>query len=202
MHIISCFCQEMDRYSAEGSCICHRCSARKGDFSSADFQGTIKSTVARRTAISRAASGVDLPDCLRGVTADPIVDWGGDGSVHRPGPNSAHYEDGRQRCGAHLVFNAFWLLPHFCVYQMLMRDSLHTIDLGIIVTLIRAILRCFFECVEHHLNIEGQAAAKLEKRFRMVLNRRTGPDGQRYLEIIHFISIMLNMQFMQTQGAP
>lgn len=83
-----------------------------------------------------------------------------------------------------------------------MRDSLHTIDLGIIVTLIRAILRCFFECVEHHLNIEGQAAAKLEKRFRMVLNRRTGPDGQRYIEIIHFISIMLNMQFMQTQGAP
>lgn len=175
------FFQEMDRYSAEGSCVCHRCAARKGDFSSADFQGTIKSTVARRAAITRAASGVDLPECFQRASSDSIVDWGEDGSVHRPGPNSAHYEDGRKRCGAHLVFNAFWLLPQFCVYQMLMRDSLHTIDLGIIVTLIKAILRCFYENVEKLTNLEGRAAAKLEKRFRMVLSCRNGPDGQRYM---------------------
>jgi hypothetical protein len=162
--------------------------------------------VARRAAISRAASGDDLPECIRGARAGKIVDWGEDGSVHRPGPNSAHYEDGRQRCGAHLVFNAFWLLPQFCVYQMLMRDSLHTIDLGVIVTLIRAILRCFFELVETHLKIEGRAAAKLEKRFRGVLASRTGPDGQRYMYFMHFIHIIiymhfiLNMQFMQISG--
>ena len=32
---------------------------------------------------------------------------------------------------------------NFCVHQMLMRDGMHVIDLGIIITLIRAILRTF-----------------------------------------------------------
>ena len=169
----------MDRYSGEGSHQCHRCTARKGDFSSVDFQGSVKTTVARRAAITRAASGVDLPECIRNASAEAVVDWGDDGSTHRPGPNSAHYEDARQRCRAHPLFNAFWLLPHFCVYQMLMRDSMHTIDLGVIITLIKAILRAFFEVVESVLDIEGRAAAKLEVRFRNILAWRTGPDGQR-----------------------
>jgi hypothetical protein len=62
---------------------------------------------------------------------------------------------------------------------MLMRDAMHAIDLGIIITLIRAILRAFLECVELQLDIVGRAAAKLEKRFRNILAIRTGPDGQR-----------------------
>jgi len=171
--------QEFDRHSGEGPCQCHRCSARKGEFSSADIQFNVKTTAARKAAITRAATGVDLPECFRNASSEPVVDWGDDGSTHRPGPNSAHYEDARTRCGAHLLFNAFWMVPHFCVHQMLMRDSMHTIDLGIIITLIRAILRAFLECVETILNIEGRAAAKLESRFRNILARYTGPDGQR-----------------------
>jgi hypothetical protein len=66
------------------------------------------------------------------------------GSFHRPGPNSDKYEDARARCGAHLVFNAFWMIANFCVHQMLMRDGMHAIDLGIIITLIRAILHHFW----------------------------------------------------------
>jgi len=171
--------QEFDRHSGEGPYQCHRCSARKGEFSSADIQFNVKTTAARKAAITRAATGVDLPECFRNASSEPVVDWGDDGSTHRPGPNSAHYEDARTRCGAHLLFNAFWMVPHFCVHQMLMRDSMHTIDLGIIITLIRAILRAFLECVETILNIEGRAAAKLESRFRNILARYTGPDGQR-----------------------
>ena len=62
-------------------------------------------------------------------------------------------------------------------YQMSMWDSMHTIDLGTIVTLIRAILSAFFECVEKNLDIEGRAPAKLEARFsnhlRNILASRT-----------------------------
>ena len=54
------------------------------------------------------------------------------------------------------------------------------IDLGVIITLIRAILQALFELVELLLDIDGRAAAKLEARFRNVLARRDGPDGQRY----------------------
>jgi hypothetical protein len=170
--------QEKDRMSAEGSRVCHRCSASQGGFLSEEIR-SIKTMDARRRKISTVASGIDLPDLLRGATAEKIVDWGEDGSTHRPGPMAEHYEAGRQRCGAHLVFNAFWLIPHFCVHQMLMRDAMHAIDLGVIITLIRAILQAFLETVELVLDIEGRAVAKLEARFRNILARRTGPDGQR-----------------------
>lgn len=165
--------------TAEGSRVCHRCSASQGEFLS-EMRKSIKTMAARRTKITRVASGIDLPDIIRGATAEKIVDWGTDGSTHRPGPMAEHYEEGRKRSGAHLVFNAFWLIPHFCVHQMLMRDAMHAIDLGVIITLIRAILRAFLETVEQVLGIEGRAVAKLEARFRNILARRPGPDGQRY----------------------
>ena len=165
--------------TAEGSGVCHRCSAAKGDFLSVGRRN-IKTMDSRRRKITRVASGIDLPDILLRASAEKIVDWGADGSTHRPGPMSSHYEDGRTRCGAHLLFNAFWLIPHFCSHQMLMRDSMHAIDLGVIITLIRAILRALFELVELLLDIDGCAAAKLEARFRNVLARSAGPDGQRY----------------------
>jgi len=141
----------------------------------------VKSTNKRRAKITRVASGVDLPDIIQNASAEKIVDWGEDGSTHRPGPKAAHYAEGRQRCGAHLVFNALWIISNLCIHQLLMRDCMHAIDLGVIITLIRAILRAFLECVELKLNIEGRAVAKLEARFRNVLAYRAGPDGQRYI---------------------
>ena len=57
---------------------------------------------------------------------------------------------------------------------------MHSIDLGVIITLIRAILQALFELAELLLDIDRRAAAKLEARFRNVLARRDGPDGQRY----------------------
>lgn len=175
--------------SGEGSYVCHRCYTRKGEFLSEATVGE-KCVEKRRKAIERAASGADLPDILRNASNEPVVEFGEDGCFHRPGPNSSHYESTRERVGAHLVFNAFWLISNFCVHQMLMRDGMHTIDLGIIITLIKAILRGFAEVVEDILDIQGRAAAKLEARFRNVLQRRNGRDGQRYMQN------MLNMQNM------
>ena len=90
--------QEMDRFSAVGSFQCHRCAARKGDFSSADFRGRVKSTAARRAAMARSASGVDLPEIFRGAKREAVVlvVWEDDGKTHSPGPNSAHYGDARK----------------------------------------------------------------------------------------------------------
>jgi hypothetical protein len=61
-----------------------------------------------------------------------------------------------------------------------MRDGMHQIDLGVIIRLIMAILRKYWECVLQFLgeDKEGLAAKKLEARFRKVLDRRTGQDGQ------------------------
>lgn len=125
-----------------------------------------------------AAGGEDIQDMQRGRPGR-VVDWDADGARHRPGLNSAHYEEMRKRCGAHILFNAFWLINGFCVHQMLMRDSMHQIDLGITLTLIKCILRAFYEVVEQPLNIVGRAAAKLESRFKQILAIRIGQDGQR-----------------------
>ena len=87
---------------------------------------------------------------MRGMQAGgSVVDFGElPDRIHSPGPNASHYEQFRSQAGAHLIFNAFWTIPHFCVHQMLMRDPMHQVDLGAIVHLIRAILRKFKECVE------------------------------------------------------
>ena len=69
----------------------------------------------------------------------------------------------------------------FCVHQMLMRDPMHQIDLDAIIHLIKAILRKFNECVETALYQYGLAAKRLGQRFRLMLDKRSGRDGQRYV---------------------
>ena len=114
------------------------------------------------------------------IAGGSVVDWGdSEAPSHAPGPNSANYEAFRELCGAHLVYNAFWNVKHFCVHQMLMRDPMHQVDLGAIVHLIKAILRKYAECVETALGIAGRAAAKLKQRFELLFLKRTGPDGQK-----------------------
>jgi hypothetical protein len=67
---------------------------------------------------------------MRIVTDESGVDWNEDKSGTRPGPEAAHYKAARKECGAHLLFNSFWLVSNFCVHQMHMKDSMHQIDLG------------------------------------------------------------------------
>ena len=169
--------QEGHVFTCEPAPAYHRCTASKCDLlSTALFPS--KSTPLRKAAIIRAASGQDL--VVRGVPSrDKVVQWEEDGSDTAPGPNSSHYESVRKSVGAHLLYNAFWIVPHFCVYQMLMKDRMHAIDLGVILTLIKAMMRKYYECVEIFMDNEGLAANKLEKRFKNILATRTGPDNQR-----------------------
>jgi hypothetical protein len=88
-----------------------------------------------------------------------------------------HYESQRKKAGAHLFFNAFWLIPHFCINLMYMRDTMHHIDSGVIVSFLKAILRKFRECVELPLGMAGAAAKKLTKRLQMLLGKKTSASG-------------------------
>ena len=164
-------------YTCEPAHTCHRCHATRKDFlSTSTFPS--KSTASRQRAVEQAAAGQGA--VLRGMHAGCVVDFGEHPDrIHSPGPNEAHYEHFRALAGAHLIYNAFWAIQHFCVFQMLMRDPMHQIDMGAIVHLIRAILRKFKECVETALDMPGLAARKLRQRFELMLGKRTTQDGQR-----------------------
>ena len=87
------------------------------------------------------------------------------------------YESQRIKAGAHLFFNAFWLIPHFCLNLMYMRDTMHQIDSGVIISFLKAILRKFLECVEIPLGIAGAAAKKLTNRLRRLLGKERTASG-------------------------
>ena len=62
-----------------------------------------------------------------------------------------------------------------------MKDSMHQIDLGVIIRLIMAILWKYWEDVLQYLKegSEGLAAKKLQALLCMLLRRRSGKDGLR-----------------------
>ncbi len=76
-----------------------------------------------------------------------------------------------------MFFNAFWLNPHFCINLMCMRDTMHQIDSGVIISFLKAILRKFRECVELPLGIAGAAAKKLTRRLQSLLGKQTSVSG-------------------------
>ena len=142
----------------------------------------MKRTKDKRAAVTAAATGEGLRALgMRRIGRGDVVMWNEDGSCVRPGPESRHYEASRGECGAHLLFNAFWAVANCCVHQLLMKDPMHQIDLGIIIRLIMAILKKYWENVLQFFEegSEGLAAKKLTERIRKVLDRRTGQDGQR-----------------------
>ena len=60
---------------------------------------------------------------------------------------------------------------------MYMRDFMHQIDSGVIISFLKAILRKFKECVEIPLNIAGAAANKLTNRLRKLLGKEKTASG-------------------------
>ena len=54
---------------------------------------------------------------------------------------------------------------------------MHQIDLGVIISFMKAILRKYLECVENHLNIPGSAAKKLTERLQRMLKKKTTDSG-------------------------
>jgi len=62
---------------------------------------------------------------------------------------------------------------------MYMRDPMHQIDNGIIISFLKAILRKYRECVESAMDKIGLAAKKLTLRLRLLLRKYTNVTGHR-----------------------
>ncbi len=89
------------------------------------------------TAAAAGGPGVD-------VDVVPVVDMRDDGKSSRPWPDAHYYECSRSDAGVHLLFNAFWLISTFCIFQMYMLDSLHQEDHEIIIHVLLGMLRLVF----------------------------------------------------------
>ena len=72
------------------------------------------------------------------------------------------------------------MVPYFCVNLMYMRDTMHQIDLGVIISFFKAILRKYLGCIATVLHIPGKAAKKLTTRLQLALKEYTCKSGQKY----------------------
>ena len=113
---------------------CHRCQCPQKHYLDTAMSFPVKTTSAVKASVLAEAAGNGIP----------VVEFHAEGKKTTAGPNAKSYESSRQRAGAHLVFNAFWLVSTFCLLQMYMRDSLHQIDHGVTIHVLRAILRLFW----------------------------------------------------------
>ena len=119
---------------------------------------------------------VDFPDFCRTRSDKVVVEFGEDGhfiamarillTMKTPQPGC----QGMMWCTMNIwfywLFNAVWQIYSFCVHQMLVRDGMHVIDLGVIntMTLIRAIsARVFGDCHDGE-NFEIQKQELLQTR--------------------------------------
>ena len=98
---------------------CHRCTCPKNRFLEIK-PWQLKSTKRQKQRVLDGASG-------KTIATEPVVIFNGEGESKTAGPAAKSYERARTAAGAHLIFNAFWLITSFCCYQMYMRDSLHQV---------------------------------------------------------------------------
>ena len=132
----------------------------------------LRTTTAHRQAVDDEVAG-------KHTGGRPVVTWHPQTKEMVPGPASMYYESGRKRAGCHLVYNAFWAIQGFCIYQMCMRDPMHQMDKGVIVQLLKAILRLYYEQVESVIGEAGLAAKKLTARLKAALGSRTDSAGRK-----------------------
>jgi hypothetical protein len=65
-----------------------------------------------------------------------------------------------------------------CINMMHMRDTIHQIDSYVIISLLKAMLRKFHECVEKPVGLAGAAASKLTCRLRKLIGKEKTASGQ------------------------
>jgi hypothetical protein len=117
---------------------CHRCICPAKDFLDTSKSWPNRTTAKVKERVIEEAAGGSKDNAV------PVVEMGDDGKSSKPGPGAKSYESGRAKAGSyHLLFNAFWLVSSFCIFQMYMRDSLHQVDHGIFLHVCRGILRLF-----------------------------------------------------------
>ena len=85
----------------------------------------------------------------------------GDGS----GASLTYYNSSRLRAGCHLVYNTFWAIQGFFIYQMCMWDPMHQVDNAVIVQHVKSIVRLFSEQVESVLGKAGLASKNMTARL-------------------------------------
>ena len=129
---------------------------------------------ARTTAAHRQAVEDEVAGNYTG--GRPVVTWHPQTKEMVPGPASRYYNSSRLRAGCHLVYNAFWAIQGFCIYQLCMLDPMHQVEKGVI-----AILRLYSEQVESVLGKAGLAAKKLTSRLTAALGSRTDKAGRKYV---------------------
>ena len=129
-----------------------------------DFLSTVHAQ-ARNTTAHRQAVDAEVA-AGNSTNGRPVVTWHPQTKEMVPGPASKYYESGRKRAGCHLLFNAFWAIQGFCIYQMCMRDPMHQMDKGVIVQLLKAILHLYYEQVESVMGEAGLAAKTLTTRLQ------------------------------------
>lgn len=148
-----------------------RCRVKRTDFLST-VHAQARTTTEHRQAVEKEVAGHNTGD-------RPIVTWHPQTKEMVPGPASKNYESGRKRAGCHLVYNAFWAIQGFCIYQMCMRDPMHQMDKGVIVQLLKAILQLYYEKVELVIGKTGLASKKLTARLSAALGSRTDSVGRK-----------------------
>ena len=150
---------------------CFRCRVKKVDFLST-AHAPARTTAAHRQAVEDEVAG-------KNTGGRPVVTWHPQTKEMVPGPASKFYESGRKRAGCHQVYNAFWAIQGFCIYQMCMRDPMHQMDKGVIVQLLKAILHLYYEQVEVVIGQAGLAAKKLTARLTAALGSRADSYGRK-----------------------
>ncbi len=118
--------QQFDQWTCqcEPAPSCHRCPAGVLEFLRTDLPFAPKNMRARQQEITSGASGDGLLERGEwGVVDGSVVEWDEDGSNLCPDPNATKYESVRKECGAHLLYNAFWKIKHFCVQQIAPRRN-------------------------------------------------------------------------------
>ena len=146
----------------------NRCKVKRKDFLSTQRAPARETPQMKQAVLDKAAGN-----------GTRVVDWDADTKRMTPGPSARNYESSRKKAGCHLIWNAFWAINGFCIFQMCMRDPMHQIDKGVIVTLLKAILRLYAEQIESVMNNAGSAAKKLTERLIKALGASTDAAGGR-----------------------
>ena len=108
-----------------------------------------------------------------------VVDWDAETKKMTQGQSSGSYEFALKKAGCHPIWNAFWIINGLCIFQMCMRDPIHEIDKGVLLTLLKTILRLYAEQIELVMSSAGSAAKKLTERLNKAFGSRTDAAGRR-----------------------
>jgi hypothetical protein len=143
---------------------CHQCWVETENFVHTSRVYELKNSASIRQKIVEKSAGV--------------VDFHGPAGQRRVIGTKAAYNQAVQALQGHqLLANPFREIAHFDVNQQCMRDPLHTLDLGVSLTLLRGAVKLFIQ-VQRKMGVQENADELLLKRLNMNMSNYPGPNGQ------------------------